>query len=173
MATITSGTSAMGTPSCCARSTRKASLKRASVNSAPRATTPRYAGPSRRSASRRSGWLRTAPERCGGSCKPKPSSATASRPGITATQKTARKSSAQSSIRPLASSGPAKAPTVSSAWRKPKAAPRWAGGVMSATSASRGAPRMPLPMRSTKRAATTAPSPVARANTGLVKAPRA
>lgn len=38
-------------------------------------------------------------------------------------------------------SGPAKAPTVSSDWRSPKAAPRSSGGAMSATSASRRAPR--------------------------------
>ncbi len=64
-------------------------------------------------------------------------------------------------------SGPANAPTVSSDWRKPKAAPRTASGVRSAISASRGAPRMPLPMRSTKRAKKTSPAPVASANSGL------
>jgi hypothetical protein len=90
---------------------------------------------------------------------------------MTATQNTARKSLAQASISPVASNGPAKAPTVSSDCRSPKAAPRMLGGVMSASNASRGAPRMPLPTRSMKRAATTVPTPVARANTGFVKAP--
>jgi hypothetical protein len=41
--------------------------------------------------------------------------------GTVATQNTARKSFAHSSIRALAISGPAKAPTVSSDWRRPKA----------------------------------------------------
>lgn len=69
------------------------------------------------------GLLRTACE-CGvGSRTPSTSSSTASRPGTTATQNTARKSPAHSHIRPTASSGPAKAPTVSSDWRRPKAAP--------------------------------------------------
>ena len=62
------------------------------------------------------------------------------------------------------------APTVSSDWRRPKAAPRIAAGVRSAMSASRGAPRMPLPMRSTKRAAKTSSGPVASAKSGLESA---
>ena len=107
----------------------------------------------------------------GGSRTPTTSSTTAISPGITATQNTARKSLAHSSISAVASSGPMKAPTVSSDWRKPNAAPRWFGGVRSAISASRGAPRMPLPTRSMKRAATTIPTPEAIAKTGLVKAP--
>ena len=115
-------------------------------------------------------WARGA---ASGSRTPTISSSTASNPGITATQNTARKSLAHSSISAVASKGPTNAPTVSSDWRRPKAAPRTAGGVMSATSASRGAPRMPLPTRSMKRAATTTPAPLARANTGLVTAPRA
>ncbi len=60
-------------------------------------------------------------------------------------QNTAAKSSEYAHISPTASSGPRNAPTVSSDWRSPKAAPRKSGGAMSATSASRGAPRMPLP----------------------------
>ena len=81
---------------------------------------------------------------------------------ITATQKTARKSFADSSIS-----------AVSSDCLRPKAAPRIEAGVMSASSASRGAPRMPLPTRSMKRAATTSPAPVASANSGLLSAPSA
>jgi hypothetical protein len=72
----------------------------------------------------------------------------------------------------MASRGPAKAPIVSSAWRRPKAAPCSARGVRSATSASRGAPRMPLPTRSRNRAATTQPRVGARANIGLTSAAR-
>ena len=93
-------------------------------------------------------------------------------PGIIATQKIARKSFAHSTIKPIASSGPMKAPTVSSDWRNPNAAPRMPGGARSATSASRGAPRMPLPMRSISRAASTMPVVVAKANKGLDAAPR-
>ncbi len=63
---------------------------------------------------------------------------------------------ASQTIRPIAASGASSAPTVSSAWRRPKARPRISGGVSSAIIASRGAPRMPLPMRSTKRAAISA-----------------
>ena len=44
-------------------------------------------------------------------------------------------------------------------------------GVTSATSASRGAPRIPLPIRSTIRAVTTTPSVGAIANSGLLSAP--
>jgi hypothetical protein len=71
-----------------------------------------------------------------------------------------------------ASSGPRNAPTVSSDWRSPNAAPRRWGGVTSATSASRGAPRMPLPTRSRTRAVTTMPMLGAIANSGLLSAPR-
>ena len=73
-------------------------------------------------------------------------------------------------MRPIAMSGPKNAPTVSSAWRNPKAAPRISLGVMSAMSASRGAPRMPLPTRSVKRAANTQAAVGASANTGFVSA---
>ena len=47
------------------------------------------------------------------------------------------------------------------------------GGAKSATKASRGAPRMPLPTRSAKRAPSTQPIDGAMAKNGLVKAPRA
>jgi len=70
----------------------------------------------------------------------------------------------------MATSGPSTAPTVSSDWRRPKLAPRSSGAVRSAISASRGEPRIPLPMRSTRRAATSQPIVGASGNTGLVKA---
>ncbi len=105
-----------------------------------------------------------------GSRTPNTSTSTASDAGITATHSAARTSFASSSIRPTASNGPMKAPTESSDCRKPKAAPRCAAGVMPASKASRGAPRMPLPTRSTKRAANTASSPCANGNTGFVSA---
>ena len=75
-----------------------------------------------------------------------------------------------SHMRPIASSGPRNAPATSSDCRRPKEAPRSSGGARSAISASRGAPRMPLPMRSTKRAANTQPTVCASGNTGFVKA---
>ena len=43
---------------------------------------------------------------------------------MTATQNTTRKAPAVAAISAMAISGPTKAPTVSSAWRRPKAAPR-------------------------------------------------
>ena len=46
------------------------------------------------------------------------------------------------------------------------------GRIMSAINASRGAPRMPLPTRSRKRAVKTHPTLVASANSGLERAPR-
>jgi hypothetical protein len=77
---------------------------------------------------------------------------------------------AVSIMKAIASAGPRMAPMVSSDWRRPKLAPRRSGGVRSAISASRGAPRMPLPTRSMKRAATSQPIEGASGNTGLVKA---
>jgi hypothetical protein len=62
-----------------------------------------------------------------GSRTPTTSSSTPAHRGTTATQNTARKSLAHSSISAVASSGPRKAPTVSSDCRSPKAAPRMAG----------------------------------------------
>ena len=72
--------------------------------------------------------------------------------GRTATQRTALMSFAHNAMNAMARSGPRNAPTESSDWRSPYAAPRKSGGVMSATKASRGAPRIPLPTRSVKRA---------------------
>ena len=112
---------------------------------------------------------------CGrsGSVIPKKSKVTASVPGMTAIQKMALKSFAQSNIKPVASKGPRKAPTVSNDWRNPKEAPRRCGGAISATNASRGAPRTPLPILSSKRAVKTSPLLEAKANRGLVRAPNA
>ena len=90
---------------------------------------------------------------------------------MTATQNTARTSLAHNSISAIAIIGPRKAPTVSSDWRSPNAAPRIPAGARSATSASRGAPRMPLPTRSSSRAVTSRPTPPASANSGLDNAP--
>ena len=53
-----------------------------------------------------------------------------------------------------------------------EAVPRKLAGVRSAISASRGAPRMPLPTRSTKRAAISQAMFGASGNTGLVMAAR-
>ena len=90
------------------------------------------------------------------------------RAGTTASQNTVRNASSVAAISAIASSGPAKAPTVSSVCRKPNAAPRTRRGVSSAISASRGAPRMPLPTRSMPRAANTQPAVGASANSGFV-----
>ena len=119
MPTITSGTSARGTPTCSALSTRKASLKRARVKTPPSSATCQKAAGSLRSWLRVSGLVRAWTMAALGSSRPKTSRATAMKAGITATQNTARKSLAQSSISPTASSGPRKAPKVSSDWRRP------------------------------------------------------
>ena len=92
--------------------------------------------------------------------------------GMTAIQNTVVKLLANIAMKMIAASGPSTAPTVSSDCRRPKAVPRKSAGVRSATSASRGAPRMPLPIRSTKRAAVSAAMLDASGNTGLVKAAR-
>ena len=96
--------------------------------------------------------------------------ATETKAGITAIQNTVVKLFANAAMQTIASSGPSTAPMVSSDWRRPKALPRRSAGVRSAISASRGAPRMPLPTRSPKRAATSQPMLVASGNTGLVTA---
>ena len=92
--------------------------------------------------------------------------------GIAATQKTARILPANQIISPIAATGAIIAPTVSSDWRRPNARPRISGGVSSAIIASRGAPRMPLPMRSAKRAPSTSAAPDASGNNGFDKAAR-
>ena len=89
---------------------------------------------------------------------------------MTAIQKTARMLLASSAIRPIATSGASSAPAVSSACLRPNARPRISGGVSSAIIASRGAPRMPLPMRSAKRATISGGALVASGNSGLDRA---
>ncbi len=173
MITITHGAAATGRPTFCARSTRNASEKRASVNTAANVTMIAYLWPSRRTSAMRTRFdgseAGAAPTRSGSST-PTTSSSTASAAGITAIQNTRRKLSAKYSIAAIAIRGPPTAPTVSSAWRSPKLAPRTASGVMSAISASRGAPRMPFPIRSAMRAPTIQPSDGASGKTGLVSA---
>ena len=92
--------------------------------------------------------------------------------GMTAIQSTARMLSAIVSMKSMASRGPMNAPTVSSDWRRPKQAPRRWAGAISPTRASRGAPRIPLPIRSMKRAASTSPIESASGKSGLVTAAR-
>ena len=75
-------------------------------------------------------------------------------------------------ISPTATSGPINAPTVSIDCRRPNAAPRVQIGVISATSASLGAPLMPLPMRSAMRAMNTVRATSAKGNSGFTKAAR-
>ncbi|OQB57820.1 MAG: hypothetical protein BWX98_01188 [Candidatus Aminicenantes bacterium ADurb.Bin147] len=57
---------------------------------------------------------------------------------------------------------PIKAPAVSMARWKPKANPRISGVTESATSASRGAARIPFPARSAQRTPATKPQPRAK-----------
>ncbi len=144
--TSTTGTSANGRPIDCARRTRNASLDRASVKIAATATTRRQAASRRRSSSRRNG-IRTCATPFGrsGSLTATRMSATDRNAGMTEIQNTVWKWFAVSHIRPIARTGPTKAPIVSSDWRRPKLAPRSSGGAISATSASRGRRECPCP----------------------------
>ena len=76
------------------------------------------------------------------------------------TRKIELKASGASASSPKASRGPIIAPVVSSARWTPKAAPSWRSGVESEIIASRGAVRMPLPMRSMSTVAPMADSAV-------------
>ena len=89
---------------------------------------------------------------------------------MTAIQNTKRKSFSLLSMMRLASSGPEIEPIVNNARRKPKPAPRTREGSSSASSASRGASRRPLPNRSAKRATRTVVTSVASGNSGLTQA---
>ena len=113
-----------------------------------------------------------APAGRSGSLTPKMITPTDRNAGSTAIQNTSVNWLAVSSMNNIASSGPRKAPTVSSDCRNPKLAPRSPDGVRSAMSASRGAPRMPLPSLSTKRAAVSQPTLGASGKIGLVSAAR-
>src|SRR5262249_3493697 len=115
------GTSASVIPTDCARRSRKASLNRASVNVLASATTTQNALPRRPICARESG------ERTGASSAGRLGSRTANtitandrNAGPTANQNTSVKLSDVSIIRPMAASGPMKAPIVSSDWQ-PKA----------------------------------------------------
>ena len=169
--TKASGVHASVSPAWLARSTRNASLNRARVKTEPMAVTTQNPPPSDRT-SRQCGSRRgELPPTCrAGSSTPSASSATDAIPGRTAIQNTARTSLARIVISAIAASGPIRAPAVSRDCRRPYAAPRTSGGEQSATSASRGAPRMPLPMRSTNRAVKTQTAEVASGNSGFDKA---
>ena len=95
------------------------------------------------------------------------SSKTETTPGSTANHSTLRMSSAKCHISAIASSGPSTAPMVSIDWRRPNAAPRISGATRSPTIASRGAPRMPLPKRSVRRATVTIATESASGNSGF------
>ena len=85
-----------------------------------------------------------------------------------ATQNTFLKSLAHTSINITAMDGPRNAPTESKACRNPNADPLSSGGVMSTMSASLGASRIPLPIRSRNRAPRITSIEVAVGNMGLV-----
>ena len=143
------------------------------MNTVATPTTSQYAKSKRASSARRRGLRNgSAPAGRSGSLTPKMMTATDKNAGTTAIQNTSVNWLAVSSMNNIASSGPRNAPTVSSDWRNPKLAPRSSDGVRSAMSASRGAPRMPLPSRSTKRAAVSQPMLGASGKIGLVSAAR-
>ena len=101
------------------------------------------------------------------------SSATDNSAGITATQNTARKSLApqqhQRDREQRAERGADRVERLAQPEGRHRAA---AGGAMSATSASRGAPRMPLPTRSSRRARSTSPALDRRARTAAFDSAR-
>jgi hypothetical protein len=103
--------------------------------------------------------------RAGASFTAKTSTSTLAMAGSAASANTSRTSFRARSTAE-ASSGPTTAPAWSIARWKPNARPRSAGGVTSATRASRGAPRTPLPMRSATRTASTCQGAVASATSG-------
>ena len=121
MTTRMTGTSAIGMPRFCARNIRKASLNRASVSTAAIATTSQNAIENRRASAKR-GRTRSCPSLGrAGSFTANTINANDTKAGITAIQNTSVKLFSVSAIRPMAASGPAKAPTVSSDCRRPNA----------------------------------------------------
>ena len=74
---------------------------------------------------------------------------------MTATHSSGRIRWSNASYRPRPMSGPMTAPQVSRLRWNPNARPRSSGVVSSAMSESRGAPRIPLPIRSPTRATST------------------
>src|ERR1035437_2582261 len=92
--------------------------------------------------------------------------------GTTAMRNSGRRSALllNSSYPPSPRSGPTTAPVVSAARCKPKIRPRVPGAAPSMSSASRGAPRTPLPRRSMTRPAITTGQTLANAMTTLPRA---
>ena len=162
--------------SCPARRMRKASLKRASVSAAPAAVTPQNARPSAASGRAIEAHalrvVRRPRRRCGLAHRECDQQERQDRGHhghpehgaevvVPREHERHREQRARRRRRPCRATG---------AGRRPRRA--LPAGVMSAISASRGAPRMPLPMRSTKRATNTSAGPVASANSGLDSAAR-
>jgi hypothetical protein len=95
---------------------------------------------------------------------------TAAIPGTAASRNTERSFSKTNLSRNAATSGPTSAPALSIERCRPKALPRFSGATMSASSASRGDVRIPLPTRSANRIASTCPQLVARPIRGRANA---
>src|SRR5262245_51563035 len=87
-------------------------------------------------------------------------------PGIADNQNTVRRDNSAQPSSANATSGPTSAPALSAALRTPNALPRMFGSMESAISASRGALRMPLPMRSDTRMNNTSAADCATATSG-------
>ncbi len=103
---------------------------------------------------------------------PNASTSSDSAAGIAASRKTDRRLSPIHPTSPAATSGPRTAPALSNPRWRPKAAPRRPGGAAFAIIVSRGAVRMPFPMRSTKRMKTTASQLGARPMIGRAREDR-
>jgi len=96
--------------------------------------------------------------------------AKASRPGTRARKNTVRMLVCTQKRSASASSGPMNAPALSPKPSRPNARPRSCSATDSATSASRGADRVPVPMRSRSRAPRTPSQIVASPISGLASA---
>src|SRR6266498_4036925 len=124
MATMTHGASPTVKPTFCARNNRNASENRASVSTAAIATTTQNSRGNRFASDHARGARGLPSARAVaadfGSSTPKMMTITHTTAGTQAIQKAAWKFPANHAIAPIATSGPPIAPTVSSAWRKPK-----------------------------------------------------
>ncbi len=118
-----------------------------------------------------SGWAVARPGVKGTSRTPAHTRATDTSPGSAAQANTVVREAPQPCSSTRAISGPAKAPAWSIARWSPNAAARRSGSIDAASSASRGAPRSPLPTRSVARTSPTCQGALANASSGRDTAP--
>ncbi len=140
------------------RSSRNASVELPSVNSDStirKTTSGRGRSPNRMAGGAGCAAAGAADFPAVGTSGSRSSSATAMAPGMIVMPNSSRYRSGKTSRNAAANSGPTTAPVLSIARWKPYTRPRDSGRAHEASMASRGAPRIPLPMRSTNRIAST------------------